>query len=39
VARLVQGLIERGEQIYAVRPLASTLEDAYVEAVGEEPAS
>ena len=39
VARIVRELVERGEQIHAVRPLASTLEDAYVEAVGEEPAS
>jgi ABC-2 type transport system ATP-binding protein len=39
VARLVRELVERGEQVYAVRPLASTLEDAYVEAIGDEPAS
>jgi hypothetical protein len=31
--------VERGEQIHAVRPLASTLEDAYVEAIGDEAAS
>jgi ABC-2 type transport system ATP-binding protein len=39
VPRLVRELVERGEQIHEVRPLASTLEDAYVEAVGEEQAS
>jgi ABC-2 type transport system ATP-binding protein len=39
IARLVRDLVERGEEIHAVRPLASTLEDAYVEAVGEEAAS
>ena len=39
IARLVRELVERGEQIHAVRPLASTLEDAYVEAIGDEPAS
>ncbi|HEX4735317.1 MAG TPA: ABC transporter ATP-binding protein [Thermoleophilaceae bacterium] len=39
IARIVRELVERGEQIHAVRPLASTLEDAYVEAVGDEPAS
>jgi ABC-2 type transport system ATP-binding protein len=39
VARLVRGLIDSGEQVYAVRPLASTLEDAYVEAIGDEPAT
>ena len=39
VARLVAELVARGEQVYAVRPLASTLEDAYVEAIGDEPAS
>jgi phage-related minor tail protein len=39
VARVVAGMVERGEQVYAVRPLASTLEDAYVEAIGDEPAS
>ncbi|MFL5842081.1 MAG: ABC transporter ATP-binding protein [Thermoleophilaceae bacterium] len=39
VARLVREVVERGEQVYAVRPLASTLEDAYVEAIGDEPAS
>jgi ABC-2 type transport system ATP-binding protein len=39
VARIVRLLVERGEQVYAVRPLASTLEDAYVEAIGNEAAS
>jgi ABC-2 type transport system ATP-binding protein len=39
IARIVRELVERGEQIHAVHPLASTLEDAYVEAVGDEPAS
>ena len=39
IARIVREMVERGEQIHAVRPLASTLEDAYVEAVGDEPAS
>jgi ABC-2 type transport system ATP-binding protein len=39
IARIVRELVERGEQIHAVRPLASTLEDAYVEAIGDEPAS
>ena len=39
IARVVRELVERGEQIHAVRPLASTLEDAYVEAIGDEPAS
>ena len=39
IARIVRELVERGEEIYAVRPLASTLEDAYVEAVGDEAAS
>jgi ABC-2 type transport system ATP-binding protein len=39
IARIVRELVEHGEQIHAVRPLASTLEDAYVEAIGEEPAS
>jgi ABC-2 type transport system ATP-binding protein len=36
VARIVRELVERGEQIHAVRPLASTLEDAYVEAIGDD---
>jgi len=39
VPRLVRELVEQGEQVYEVRPLASTLEDAYIEAVGEEGAS
>jgi ABC-2 type transport system ATP-binding protein len=39
VARIVRELVGRGEQVYAVRPLASTLEDAYVEAIGDQPAS
>ena len=39
VARIVRELVERGERIHAVRPLASTLEDAYVEAIGDEAAS
>src|SRR3954469_2367988 len=39
IAEIVRSLVERGEQVYAVRPLASTLEDAYVEAIGDEPAS
>jgi ABC-2 type transport system ATP-binding protein len=39
IARIVRELVERGERIYGVRPLASTLEDAYVEAIGDEAAS
>jgi ABC-2 type transport system ATP-binding protein len=39
IAGIVRELVEGGAQIHAVRPLASTLEDAYVEAVGEEQAS
>ena len=39
IARIVRELVAAGEQIHAVRPLASTLEDAYVEAIGDEPAS
>ncbi|MEA2482652.1 MAG: type transport system ATP-binding protein [Thermoleophilaceae bacterium] len=39
IARLVAELVARGEQIHAVRPLGSTLEDAYVRAIGDEPAS
>jgi ABC-2 type transport system ATP-binding protein len=39
IARIVRGLVEQGEQVFAVRPLASTLEDAYVEAIGNEAAS
>lgn len=37
VPRLVEEAVARGERVYAVRPLSSTLEDAYLEAVGEEP--
>jgi ABC-2 type transport system ATP-binding protein len=37
VPALVAGLVAAGERIYEVRVLASTLEDAYLEAVGEEP--
>jgi ABC-2 type transport system ATP-binding protein len=36
IARVVSELVNAGERIHAVRPLASTLEDAYVEAVGGE---
>jgi ABC-2 type transport system ATP-binding protein len=39
IARVVAELVARGEQIHAVRPLGSTLEDAYVRAVGDGPAS
>lgn len=39
IARIVRELVDRGEQIHSVKPLASTLEDAYVEAIGDEPAS
>jgi ABC-2 type transport system ATP-binding protein len=39
IARIVRELVERGVQIHAVRPLRSTLEDAYVEAIGDEAAS
>jgi ABC-2 type transport system ATP-binding protein len=39
VAALVRRLVERGEHVYAVRPLTSTLEDAYIEAIGDEAAS
>ena len=34
VPGIVAGLVEAGEQVYGVRVLASTLEDAYLEAVG-----
>ena len=37
VPEIVAGLVAAGERIYGVRVLASTLEDAYLEAVGEEP--
>ena len=35
--RIVAELVAAGEQVFAVRVLASTLEDAYLAAVGEEP--
>jgi ABC-2 type transport system ATP-binding protein len=35
--RLVAELVAAGEQVYGVRVLASSLEDVYLEAVGEEP--
>ena len=35
--RLVADLVGAGERVYGVRELASTLEDAYLEAVGERP--
>jgi len=38
VPAIVARLVDQGERIYAVRVLASTLEDAYLEAVGEGPA-
>jgi ABC-2 type transport system ATP-binding protein len=34
VPRIVAELVEAGEHVYGVRLLASTLEDAYLEAVG-----
>ena len=34
---IVAELVAAGERVYGVRVLASTLEDAYLEAVGEEP--
>jgi ABC-2 type transport system ATP-binding protein len=34
VPAIVAGLVGEGEQVYGVRLLASTLEDAYLEAVG-----
>jgi hypothetical protein len=34
VPRIVADLVGSGEQVYGVRLLASTLEDAYLEAVG-----
>ena len=34
VPRIVADLVAKGEQVYGVRLLASTLEDAYLEAVG-----
>ena len=36
VPRLVAGLVADGERVYGVRMLGSTLEDAYLEAVGAE---
>ena len=33
--RIVRELVESGEEIYGVRVLRSSLEDAYLEAVGE----
>jgi ABC-2 type transport system ATP-binding protein len=35
IPRIVRELVAAGDQIYAVRVLASTLEDVYLEAVGE----
>jgi ABC-2 type transport system ATP-binding protein len=37
VPEIVAALVDEGERIYGVRVLASTLEDAYLEAVGEQP--
>jgi ABC-2 type transport system ATP-binding protein len=37
VPEIVAGLVAAGERVYGVRVLASTLEDAYLEAVGEQP--
>jgi ABC-2 type transport system ATP-binding protein len=34
VPRIVAGLVHQGEEVYEVRVLSSTLEDAYLEAVG-----
>jgi hypothetical protein len=34
VPAIVAGLVAEGTQVYGVRLLASTLEDAYLEAVG-----
>jgi ABC-2 type transport system ATP-binding protein len=36
VPGIVEALVREGERIYGVRTVASTLEDAYLEAVGEE---
>jgi len=36
--RIVRELVDAGEDVYAVRVLTSTLEDAYLEAVGRAPA-
>jgi ABC-2 type transport system ATP-binding protein len=35
IPRIVSELVDAGERIYEVRPLGSTLEDAYLEVVGE----
>ena len=35
VPRIVRELVAAGEQVYGVRALTSSLEDAYLEAVGE----
>jgi ABC-2 type transport system ATP-binding protein len=37
--RIVRELVAAGEEVYAVRALSSTLEDAYLEAVGRAPVS
>ncbi len=37
--RIVRELVAAGEDVYAVRVLTSTLEDAYLEAVGRAPAA
>jgi ABC-2 type transport system ATP-binding protein len=37
--RIVRELVAAGEEVYSVRPLTSTLEDAYLEAVGRGPAA
>jgi ABC-2 type transport system ATP-binding protein len=39
IARAVRAAVEAGDDVLEVRPLASTLEDAYIEAVGDAPAS
>ena len=36
--RIVRELVAAGEDVYSVRVLTSTLEDAYLEAVGAAPA-
>jgi ABC-2 type transport system ATP-binding protein len=36
VPELVRGLVREGEHVYAVKVLTSTLEDVYLEAVGED---
>jgi ABC-2 type transport system ATP-binding protein len=35
IPRIVSDLVASGEQVYEVRPLGSTLEDAYLEVLGE----